>query len=825
MAARASRTLLLLAVLPAVGCAAPRVGRAPSEGSAAATRRGLDVLAYDIHLDLAPEDRGFDGREEVAFRALESLDLVVLDAVELDIRSVERLREPGGPGRPVSGWRHDGRRLRIPLDPPLRPGQEGRLRLAWRARPRFGMYFVLPEDKGFDHPPQVYTQGECLGTRWWLPCNDHPADRARYSLSATVPASWITVSGGAFQGREAAPDGLRATESWSMEQPVPTYLFTFFAGPFVRAEDLWAGRPVQYVLEPGDLERGRAALAATPDVLEFFSSWTGFDYPFPKYATVAVRDFPFGGMENASATTIGRDRLPPAAQALRRPAWGLVAHEAAHQWFGDTVTCADWPHVWLNEGFASFFTQLYRRHREGDEAFRLAMGRLVDSYTRACRGDGLRALVEYRYEHPFDLFFSGGAAYAGGATRVNLLRGWVGEAAFRDLIHEWLQENAFRSVTTADLEALVRRRFGEALSTFFPQWVESPGYPELQVAWEDDGQGTLRLEVRQVQDSSTGIPQVFHMPLDVRWLDAGGWHEERAWIREREEAFTWPAAFPVRLVELDPEVYLPARMTVDEPVSATLARLAEGRSARSRVLALRRLARLEASEVARAALWRAAEEDPVSGVRAEAVRVLAERAGAVDMARAAAAWRREESPEVRRAWLRLLTRQAGEAEAAGILEAVLADEEADPALRATALQGLAGERPAAGLRSWLQGFVEASLPEGGPLLEAALAELAARFPDGETRSLLVELAGRGHPTPVRRAALVRLGPWLQTARAASDPAVVAVRKALASASVPLRRTAAGLVGQAPRWFEEEVARLRREEPDRGVVRALPGPGR
>ena len=167
----------------------------------------------------------------------------------------------------------------------------------------------------------------------------------------------------------------------------------------------------------------------------------------PKYAHVAVRDFPFGGMENVSATTVTRGAVRPAAEQAVQPTWGLVAHEAAHQWFGDVVTCATWPHIWLNEGFATYFTNLYQRHAEGEDAFLYGYGRTLDAYLDACRGERRRALVKHEYRLPMDLFFDG-PIYPGGASRLQMLRGMLGESEFRAGIALYLKRNQYQSVTT-----------------------------------------------------------------------------------------------------------------------------------------------------------------------------------------------------------------------------------------------------------------------------------------------------------------------------------------------------------------------------------------
>jgi aminopeptidase N len=805
----------LLAALAA--CAAPAPPAAVQEPDAPRRHeledRGFDALHYKIALTLPGDSARLDGEVEMILLSTRELERVALDAADLTVLAAE------AGGLPAQ-FRHAGPRLVIELPEPLPAGRTTTVRVEYRVeRPLGGVHFSLPQELGTQHVPQVFTQGEDERTRFWLPCVDAPHERATHELSLTVPLSWETVAAGRMVGRETHPESSTATVRWTMEQPMPAYLFTFAAGPFVRVEDRWEDVAITHYVEPQDAEAARASFASTPEVLGFLSDYTGFRYPFPKYAHVAVRDFPFGGMENVSATTVTRGAVRPAAEQAVQPTWGLVAHEAAHQWFGDVVTCATWPHIWLNEGFATYFTNLYQRHAEGEDAFLYGYGRTLDAYLDACRGERRRALVKYEYRLPMDLFFDG-TIYPGGASRLQMLRGLLGESEFRAGIALYLQRNQYQSVTTDALEAAMSEAAGQDLRPWFAQWVHAPGYPELTVAWRLDEAGDARVELAQTQ-SGGGTPQVFHFDFDVRWWEGDSWRVRTLEVDERTESWTLDlGAEFTGFLEFDPSAWVAARWSVQESGAATRARAVHARSPRVRALACRDLA-ASGDAAAVGVLWEVARRDRLAALRAECAGLLERFTTTEDVPQLVAAWRAEREPAARSAWWRVVCRHGGDAFARDLMTQLLQDGAALVQDRAAALRGLASAGDGAAGASLLRTHVEdAGLPEG--LRLAAIEALAGAHPDATTRGVLLPLSWKGNDTPVRAAALRGLARWL--AEDAADPGVAAVvdsfRMALLSPSAVLRRAAVEGAGAHPRWFQGEIQELLQREPDARIRRAL-----
>ncbi len=202
-------------------------------------------------------------------------------------------------------------------------------------------------------------------------------------------------------------------------------------------------------------------------------------------------------MEHTSATTMTDSILLDPIEILERDSDSIVAHELAHQWFGDLLTCRDWSNLWLNEGFASYFDPLFTEHDKGDDAFRLAMASDLASYLGSDR-QYRRPIVEARYGDPWQMF--DGVTYAKGACVLHALRGLVGDDAWWRGIKLYVATNKDKNVETADFRKAMETASGRDLAWFFDQWVYHGGHPELTARWRyEDDDKTLRLKVEQTQ--------------------------------------------------------------------------------------------------------------------------------------------------------------------------------------------------------------------------------------------------------------------------------------------------------------------------------------
>ncbi|KAA3609546.1 MAG: hypothetical protein DWQ01_09460 [Planctomycetota bacterium] len=792
----------------AAACSQAEVGPGPS-GTGDPQALPVDVLHYDLDLRLRPTWADLEGWARLRFYLNQSQTVLQLDGVDLDLREVKLHTSAGDPVplQTPKAWSLRGPGVEIFPEEALSPGAY-QLAIRYHATPKDGLHFVKPGEKGLNHIPQVFTQGETEGARHWFPCIDDPADRSTHSLTMTVPASWTTVAAGRRTQRKLSDDGRQVSVRWEADFDLPTYLFTFTAGPFVELNDGWQGLLLRYLVEPGDEEIARASLATTPEVLAFFSSYTGVDFPFPQYATTAVRDFPYGGMENPGATTIGRERMRGRRDLAEQPSWPLVAHEAAHQWFGDLVSCRSWRHIWLNEGFANYYTKLFGGDLLGEPWFLASMVGSHEAYFRAFENRP-RALVEREGDRPVWEYFDG-IAYSGGGSRLHLLRTWVGEEAFRKGIRDYLTRYRWQSVNTSALQTAFEQATQEDLNPFFEAWVYGSGYPEVEIRWSQQDENLL-IEVQQSPVAKSGFRQPFPFPLELRWPAADGFREARLWVQESHSSFLIEGGESrIAFLEVDPHGAVPAKWDVVEPLSDTLRRLAQGSSPRSRIMALEAIAGLD-NEATTQALWQAAESDPVAELRRRAVGFLRERVTRDQVERLLSDYGKENASDVRLAWLNLLKDFADEQRVARLFRVLLNEPVAGTQTRALALQALASDLQGEPLRTFLLPWTRQE-SAGDQIRHQALSLLVQNLPDLDSRAIVLALAESGNPTPVRRTALAHLYPWLQNKETAA-PVAVTVRRALQSRSFPLRRSAVQAAVRHLDLFRSELEALLETETD------------
>ncbi len=770
------RRASLLAPLLALLLVSGRV--TPAEAEAALTPRTRD---YDlIHLDLAVEldvDAGtVKGRAALSFTStVEHLRRLRLHQTDLQVLAVTDEN-----GTPLV-WRIEDGLLVADLAEPLAKGDRAEVRVLYRARPKHGLYFHAPTKAHPLTPRLVYSQGEGEDNRCWFPCYDLPDDRFSWDLHVTVPRDLVTVSNGVRTGSEPTDDG-RRTDDWRFAGRAPSYLVSVAAGPFGVVEDHAGDVALEYVVPSGHEDEAREALAHTPEMIAFYSSWLGAPYPWPRYAQTFVWDFVYGGMENVTATTLNMRALHrPEARPNYDPD-GLVAHELAHMWFGDLLTCRTFDDIWLNEGFATYLCDLWYEHRDGHDAFlerRRSQNRSYMDGTPNAAGLGLER--DPRGDKPLEL--QGGKQYSRGAAILHMLRLELGDELFQKAIRAYVKEHQDDAVSSEDLRHTVEEVAGRDLSWFFDQWVYGAGYPVLDVRF-DAGQG--RLDVRQVQERRGG-QGLFRFTLWVRAGPDGPVLPLRVW-RDHHAFQIADGKHPPPYVRVGVGDDLLARVRFNAGPVAWAALLTEDPDVTGRLDAVEAL---EAEgEKALPALATAARSDAAWSVRAAAVRAL----GPMDLGPESAqplvgeallAAARDPDPRVREAAFdqlggrprdevaaTLLTavkeethdypraaaaRSLGRVQASGAYDALLdllSVDSHEDVVRAGALEGMRalGDPRAAGVA---RTYCDYGWDCGGTerLRYAAIDAVVALEPDApETLSLLVSLLDDPHRDMRRKAA-------------------------------------------------------------------------
>ena len=264
-----------------------------------------------------------------------------------------------------------------------------------------------------------------------------------------------------------------------------------------------------------------------PIFSKFLEDELGVPYPWPKYDQVVVEDYHIGGMENTSLTVLNPIAVFPNESENLRDLYGLIAHELVHQWFGDLVTCKDWSELYLNEGFAVYYSYLYDGHKNGNDALLHAV--YNDRKGILYNKDEKRPIVSRKYNHAWDQFDQ--RAYAKGGWVLHMLRSQLGEDLFRRCVTHYLKKNALSSVDTHDLQQAFEEITGLSLLPFFDQWVHNAGHPDLKVSYDWMPHEKLaKISVEQLQAAAVAKgkekdpaknaagPPLFDLPLTLRFV-------------------------------------------------------------------------------------------------------------------------------------------------------------------------------------------------------------------------------------------------------------------------------------------------------------------
>ncbi|MBI3076678.1 MAG: HEAT repeat domain-containing protein [Deltaproteobacteria bacterium] len=522
-------------------------------------------------------------------------------------------------GRPVR-HRYDGRKLTVELARPLRAGERVKVAIAYRVRqPKLGLYFIGPDRQHPTRPTQVWTQGETEYARYWFPCHDAPQERMTSELIATVPEEFLVVSNGALVRTTHHARRLARTYHWRQTVPHSPYLVTLAAGRFSVIRDRWRRVPLLYYCQPGQEADARRALGKTPEMMAFFSRFIGIPYPYAKYAQVAAVDFIYGGMENTSATTLTARTLHDERAHLDFSSDPLVAHELAHQWFGDLLTCKDWSHAWLNESFATYFEALFKEQDLGKDEFAYEMSGNAQAYFDEDKERYRRPIVTRTYKAPDDLFDR--HLYEKGSVVLHMLRYLLGDAEFRKAIRTYVRGHRGQVVETADLIEAIRLATGRNLQQFFDQWVFSPGHPEYRVRywWEPRRRrAAVRVVQTQATDKETGL---FAMPVEFAFHTPRGVRRFREVVEKKDHLFTFPLPTEPDLVLFDPDHWLLAKVDFVKPEAMWLRQLSQDPHPVGRLEAAQALGKL-ASPTATAALCRALPRESFWAVQGAIARAL-----------------------------------------------------------------------------------------------------------------------------------------------------------------------------------------------------------
>ena len=414
---------------------------------------GFDVLAYRLALTPDLSTRMLAGRETNRLRATAN-GLGVLrfspNALTIDTATIDGAR--------VS-VRSGGGELALDLPKPLAAGKTATLELSYHGRPARG--FAGTETL-------LYTS--YFACDWMICAQDRFGDKAAFTLDLSVPDGMDTLSVGRRTAVRKAPDG-RAIHRWTAPRPYPAYLFGFAIGHFQSVADRAGSARLVYLSDIADAAALRQRFAETGDMVRFMESRAGVALPAAPYGQLLVAGDE--AQEAATYSVLGADSVPehpgdPDAD------WA-IAHELAHQWWGNLVTCATLDDFWLNEGIATFMTAAWKEHRHGRAAYDAEVDHARAAVEKA-RAKGFDKPLAWSGRYP-TLGTRRAIQYSKGALFLDRLRATMGDAAFWKGLRLYTRAHAGGTATSRDFERAMEAAGGHDLHPLFAQWVYGPDAP------------------------------------------------------------------------------------------------------------------------------------------------------------------------------------------------------------------------------------------------------------------------------------------------------------------------------------------------------------
>lgn len=486
----------------------------------------LDVVHYQIEIELSDGQDTIQATTRIQVRARrDGLSKMWLDLTNMTVESVK----VGSSTRPFV---HRDGHLSFELDRAYNEREIAPIEVRYAGKAA-GDGLLATKNK---YGRSVYfAENWPDRARTWFPCIDHPSDKATVEIAVVAPERYEIVANGRLVEVRSLLDGRKATR-WSESQPIPTYCMVFGAAEFsVTQNGIVAGVPSSFYAYPQDREAAARKFARSGLALQFFSERIG-PYPYEKLAHVQSSTR-IGGMENASAIFYNE-----AAFQVEPVRENPVPHEIAHQWFGNSISLKDWDHLWISEGFATYFSSLFYEHLEGPETLKRQMEQAAQS-VRAYHGKRPAAIVDPELTdlpgklNPFN--------YQKGAWVLHMLRKILGDDVFFGGIRRYYAIYSGSNSSSEDFESVMEAVSGIPLRGFFRQWLHQPGWPDYRVDWQwlsSSGEAEIRIS----QQQAGGL---YDMPLDLVFGVEGGKERQTVRVSGREERFR--IRLPERPVSLD----------------------------------------------------------------------------------------------------------------------------------------------------------------------------------------------------------------------------------------------------------------------------------
>ncbi|MGB2865355.1 MAG: M1 family aminopeptidase [Sedimentisphaerales bacterium] len=518
--------------------------------------RTADVL--HIVIDVTPnfKNRTIAGTTTIKFAPISKpLTELRLDAVDLDVSSVTSSAK-------IEDYSVTDEDIVITFEPAVPVGTETTITVVYEAEPKQGLYFRTPEMGYREGDTHIYTQGETHEAPHWYPNYDYPNEQSTSEVICRVPEEMTVISNGRLVSEEMDPaSGLKAVR-WLQDKPHVNYLIALVAGNLGKIESKYRDIPIAFYTPASQIQYAENSFKDTTDMLEFYEKEIGVPYPWDKYYQAACEDFG-GGMENTSLTILGTGTLFTDETENIRSSQSLVAHELVHQWFGDYVTCKDWSHLWLNEGFATYYEDLYDGYKNGRDSM---LAGLYGTASYLLRDRPEHKPIVYRsYKDSWEQFDY--RTYGKGGWVLHILRTELGDEMFRKCVKTYLERHALSSVVTEDFRSVIEELTGRSYDRFFDQWIYHGRHPDLKVSYNWTEKDKLaKISVEQTHEVTEKV-MLFHFRTKVRFIIGDEPIDREIVIDSKQHDFYFRLPDEPNIVRFDPDYGLLANIKFEKPTA------------------------------------------------------------------------------------------------------------------------------------------------------------------------------------------------------------------------------------------------------------------
>jgi aminopeptidase N len=490
-----------------------------------------DIYYHRLYWKVDPAKAEISGEVTTYFKAKEQLNTITFDLDDNLIVSEIKQR-----GVSLSFSQNSSDELIITLPVTLEENQKDSVSIFYAGNPvssGFGSF----EINTHSNIPVLWTLSEPYGAKGWWPCKQDLIDKVdSIDIFIEHPKAYKAASNGLLISEKEATNS--ALTHWKHQYPIPAYLIAIAVTNYVTYTDKVEDEPydiLNYVYPENEVSR-RNATSVTPNLMKLFSEVIE-PYPYSKEKYGHAEFGWGGGMEHTTMSFMG--------------SWGrsIIAHELAHQWCGNKVTCASWEDIWLNEGFASYMEGITLENIDGASTAISWRQSLINNITSNPGGS-----VFVTDTTSVSRIFDGRLSYRKGAMVLHMLRYKLGDETFFDAIRAYLNDPklAFGYAKTADLKAHLEEKSNLDLTEFFGDWFYGEGYPEYKISWFQDDQNGLSITANQSQSHPS--VDFFEMPLPVKIIGINGESEIlRLEISEDGQTFNIDVPFVIKEIQIDPE--------------------------------------------------------------------------------------------------------------------------------------------------------------------------------------------------------------------------------------------------------------------------------